>query len=139
MFPRLTRCAFQTFGSGGKVQEDSSLCVLAPNIISEKIFIFLWFWYFLLLAIAVPNLVLVLLMALRSIRIRSYFLTMAVFSRQVRRYVYKSSSLRGEIESMPFGKFLFIYLLGQNVDYFTYKVQHNDFSASFPPEKPRYL
>jgi hypothetical protein len=39
----------------------------------------------------------------------------------MRRYVKSSDRLRHQIETMPFGKFLFIYLLGKNVDYFTYK------------------
>ena len=44
MFPRLTRCVFDYYGAAGGVNNRDYVCVLAPNIISEKIFIFLWFW-----------------------------------------------------------------------------------------------
>lgn len=82
-FPRLTRCLFQTFGSGGHLTEDSFLCVLAPNIISEKIFVFLWFWYTILGIICVLNLILIMLMVFKSSRIRSYFIMRAVLSKKV--------------------------------------------------------
>lgn len=80
---RTTKCDFQTYGKGGHISETEYLCVLAPNIISEKIFVFLWFWYLLLAAVGITNLVLILAMACRSGRVRILFLTRAVFSRKV--------------------------------------------------------
>ncbi len=60
------------------------ICVLAPNIISEKIFVFLWFWYCALALIGVANAILVLSMAFKSGGIRSFYMMRAVFSRKVR-------------------------------------------------------
>lgn len=50
IFPRLTKCIFHKYGPSGSIQKHDTLCVLALNILNEKIYIFLWFW-FLLLAI----------------------------------------------------------------------------------------
>ncbi|TRY71650.1 hypothetical protein TCAL_03129 [Tigriopus californicus] len=120
-FPRLTRCLFQTFGSAGDLTEDSFLCVLAPNIISEKIFVFLWFWYTILGFICGLNLILILLMVFKSSSIRSYFLMRAVLSTKIKRHITSNENLQKKIENMEFGKFLFIYLLGRNVEFFAYK------------------
>jgi len=48
VFPRMTKCTFHIFGSSGDVQRHDALCILAQNIINEKIYIFLWFWWVLL-------------------------------------------------------------------------------------------
>lgn len=42
VFPRLTKCTFRKFGPGGSPQKHDTLCVLALNILNEKIYIFLW-------------------------------------------------------------------------------------------------
>uniref|UniRef100_A0A1B0BMK9 Innexin n=1 Tax=Glossina palpalis gambiensis TaxID=67801 RepID=A0A1B0BMK9_9MUSC len=42
IFPRLTKCTFHKFGPGGSPQRHDTLCVLALNILNEKIYIFLW-------------------------------------------------------------------------------------------------
>ena len=76
-------CDFQTYGKGGHITETGYQCVLAPNIISEKIFVFLWFWYLVLGVVGIVNLALILAMACRSGRVRILFLTRAVFSRKV--------------------------------------------------------
>lgn len=48
VFPRLTKCDFYKFGSGGSVEHFKELCVLPINIINEKIYVFLWFWFVIL-------------------------------------------------------------------------------------------
>lgn len=42
IFPRLTKCTFHKYGPGGSPQKHDTLCVLALNILNEKIYIFLW-------------------------------------------------------------------------------------------------
>lgn len=42
IFPRLTKCTFRKYGPGGSQQSHDTLCVLALNILNEKIYIFLW-------------------------------------------------------------------------------------------------
>lgn len=48
VFPRVTKCTFHKFGASGSIQKLDALCVLALNIINEKIYIFLWFWFIIL-------------------------------------------------------------------------------------------
>lgn len=48
IFPRITKCTFHKYGASGSIQKHDALCVLALNILNEKIYIFLWFWFILL-------------------------------------------------------------------------------------------
>ncbi|KAF0289296.1 Innexin inx2 [Amphibalanus amphitrite] len=43
-FPKLTKCNFQLVGSSGSVQSIDSICVMALNILNEKVYLLLWFW-----------------------------------------------------------------------------------------------
>jgi innexin len=45
VFPKVTKCHFYKFGASGSIQKHDALCVMALNVINEKIFTFLWFWY----------------------------------------------------------------------------------------------
>lgn len=45
VFPKVTKCTFHKYGPSGTVENKDGLCILAMNIINEKIFIFLWFWF----------------------------------------------------------------------------------------------
>jgi hypothetical protein len=48
VFPKVTKCTFHKYGPSGTVENKDGLCVLAQNIINEKIYIFLWFWFIIL-------------------------------------------------------------------------------------------
>lgn len=48
VFPRITKCTFHKYGASGSIQKHDALCVLALNILNEKIYIFLWFWLIIL-------------------------------------------------------------------------------------------
>ncbi|KAL9880567.1 innexin inx7 [Glossina fuscipes] len=45
VFPKVTKCHFHKYGSSGSLQMHDTLCVMALNIINEKIYTILWFWY----------------------------------------------------------------------------------------------
>jgi len=45
VFPKVTKCTFNNYGPSGTVENKDGLCILAVNIINEKIYIFLWFWF----------------------------------------------------------------------------------------------
>jgi len=52
VFPKVTKCTFHMYGPSGTIGKHDSLCVLALNIINEKIFVFLWFWFVILAVIS---------------------------------------------------------------------------------------
>lgn len=45
VFPKVAKCDFQKFGPSGNIIRYDIMCVLALNIINEKIYVFLWFWF----------------------------------------------------------------------------------------------
>ena len=51
VFPKVTKCTFHMYGPSGTVTKHDGLCILALNIINEKIFVFLWFWFVILAVI----------------------------------------------------------------------------------------
>jgi hypothetical protein len=48
----VTKCTFHKYGPSGSIQLHDAMCVMALNIINEKIYIFLWFWFIFLFAIS---------------------------------------------------------------------------------------
>lgn len=48
-FPRVASCTYYQYGSGGKQSSLNALCILALNIIIDKVYLVLWFWYILLI------------------------------------------------------------------------------------------
>lgn len=57
VFPKVTKCHFHKYGASGTIQKLDALCVMALNVINEKIFVFLWFWYAVLAAVTLLSLV----------------------------------------------------------------------------------
>ena len=83
IFPRMAQCDFKSFGFSGEENMANQLCVLAPNALSEKIFVILWFWYGLLAFITGLNLLLIISMVFPSAYIRKWYLARAVHSKKV--------------------------------------------------------
>ena len=47
-FLRITKCTFHKYGPSGTIERHDAMCVLALNIINEKIYVMLWFWLIIL-------------------------------------------------------------------------------------------
>jgi innexin len=56
IFPKVTKCHFHKYGASGSIQKHDALCVMALNVINEKIYVFLWFWYCILLGVSILSL-----------------------------------------------------------------------------------
>lgn len=108
IFPRLTKCTFHKYGPGGSPQKHDTLCVLALNILNEKIYIFLWFWFIILSVISGLALV------------YSAIVVMMPTSRETiikRRFRHASSKeVERLIRGIEIGDFLILHLLGQNIN-----------------------
>lgn len=108
VFPRITKCTFHKFGPTGSIQSHDALCVLALNILNEKIYIFLWFWFIMLsvlsgLALAYSMAVVMLPSTRETILKRRFrFGTPAGVSSLIRK--------------TQVGDFLLLHLLGQNMN-----------------------
>lgn len=57
VFPKLTKCHFHKYGASGSLQMHDTLCVMALNIINEKIYTILWFWFSFVLAASILGLI----------------------------------------------------------------------------------
>jgi len=56
IFPKVTKCHFHKYGASGTIQRHDALCVMALNVINEKIFTVMWFWYGVLLTVSILSL-----------------------------------------------------------------------------------
>ncbi|CAH1127039.1 unnamed protein product [Ceutorhynchus assimilis] len=45
VFPKVTKCTFHKYGPSGSIQWHDAMCIMALNIINDKIYTFLWFWF----------------------------------------------------------------------------------------------
>ena len=82
-FPRRAECQIRYQGSAGGLQTANFLCVLAPNVLSQYVFLILWFWYAALLIINSVNFIRNLLMVLKIGFVRNVYLMQVVGSKKV--------------------------------------------------------
>ncbi|XP_055305433.1 innexin inx3 [Sitodiplosis mosellana] len=107
VFPRITKCTFHKYGASGSIQKHDALCVLALNILNEKIYIFLWFWFIILAALsACAILYSALVVMLPTTR-------EAIIKRRFRNGT--TNEVEGLIANIQVGDFLLLHLLGQNI------------------------
>lgn len=108
IFPRVTKCTFHKFGSSGTIQKLDALCVLALNILNEKIYIFLWFWFILLAFLSALALMystaVIMLPSIRALILKKRF------------KCHTSSGVKALVRKTNVGDFLLLHLLGQNMN-----------------------
>ncbi|XP_058116416.1 innexin inx7 [Anopheles ziemanni] len=113
VFPKVTKCLFYKYGPTGSIQKHDALCIMALNVINEKIFTFLWFWYVVLFTVSVLALlwrVLTLIVHNRWVKFTAVILSLASPGRMNPRDV--------EIITyqLRFSEWLFLYYLAKNMD-----------------------
>lgn len=57
VFPKVTKCDFFKYGQSGSIQHHDVLCIMALNVINEKIYVILWFWYCIMLVVSICGLI----------------------------------------------------------------------------------
>lgn len=71
VFPKVTKCTFLKYGASGTMESRDGLCILALNIINEKIYVFLWFWFVAVAIFSALALVYrILIVAIPSLRVQ---------------------------------------------------------------------
>lgn len=122
VFPRMTKCTFLRYGPSGTIMKHDALCVLAWNIINEKVYIFLWFWLIILCVLSA------LAVAYRILLIASPTLRLFVIQR-----IASPSRASAEtvIRRVPFGDYFLLHLLGKNVDGFLFNDLVADLALQF--------
>jgi len=108
VFPRVTKCTFHKFGPSGTIQKHDALCVLALNILNEKIYIFLWFWFIFLSVLSglalLYSTVIVVLPSIRETILK-------------RRFRFGTpAGVSTVVDKTQVGDFLLLHLLGQNMN-----------------------
>jgi len=131
IFPRMTSCLWKQHGTAGHFESTSYLCILATNIIIEKVFVFLWFWLvFLIIVSACVTIYYGFLFFSSSYNVREYFLAFAVRTTRKRlRWNDNQGTLKEEkmenrkvnryLTLLPSTNFFFLYLLAKNLDHNT--------------------
>ncbi|XP_075989914.1 innexin 7 [Anticarsia gemmatalis] len=112
VFPKVTKCIFHKYGPSGSIQQHDALCVMALNIIHEKIYTVLWFW---LLFLFIASLLAVIW------RVASYFLYRRslrfnqVMFKRVSSGKFDPYNVIRVVNGCEFGDWLFLYYLAKNM------------------------
>ncbi|XP_076661225.1 innexin 7 [Halictus rubicundus] len=118
VFPKVTKCRFYKYGPSGTVQDIDALCVMALNIINEKIYMFLWYWFIILSVITGLGLVwriLTMLLHARSTLFNKYVFAFACPGK------YNPWGMLTVTHEYHFGDWLFLYYIAKNLDNYVFK------------------
>ncbi|XP_068628874.1 innexin inx7 [Battus philenor] len=112
IFPKVTKCLFHKYGPSGSIQQHDALCVMALNIIHEKIYTILWFWFLFLFIVSLLAVIW---------RVMSFFLyrrslkfNHMVF-RQVSSGKFDPHNIIQVVNGCQYADWLFLYYLAKNM------------------------
>ncbi|XP_022174269.1 innexin inx3-like isoform X1 [Myzus persicae] len=84
IFPRLTKCNFFKYGSSGTIQNIDAMCILAQNVLNEKIYLFIWIWFLMLAIISIFTLVYRITIIMQIVLKRTLLINMSKFTNSKR-------------------------------------------------------
>uniref|UniRef100_T1GB50 Innexin n=1 Tax=Megaselia scalaris TaxID=36166 RepID=T1GB50_MEGSC len=132
IFPRLTKCTFHKYGPGGSLQNHDTLCLLALNILNEKIYVFLWFWFYVLMGLSACTIIysgiVIMLPTSREKIIKRRF-----------RSDHNKMNIKELVRRLDIGDFLLVHLIGQNINVNSYSDIITDLCVGYlesPGETP---
>lgn len=118
VFPKVTKCIFHKYGPSGTIQNHDALCIMALNIINEKIYVFLWYWYIILSVITGLGLLWRLLtMVLHA---RSELFNKLVFSMACPGK-YNPWNVLAVTHECHYGDWVFLYYIAKNMDNYVFR------------------
>lgn len=108
VFPKTTKCSFDSYGPSGTIQTNDGLCVLPLNIVNEKIYAFIWFWFVFLAVLHFIN----------------FFYRLAILVIPKFRFMLLRSSCRTVpmnevttvVDKCDYGDWFLLYLLSKNMN-----------------------
>lgn len=112
LFPKITKCKYHNYGPAGSYQIHDFLCILPLNVLNEKLFLILWFW--LIFLVIISFFVLIYRFLFVFPKLRAYILLA-----QIRCFDLKQTTKI--IDSISFGSFFVLYLIGKNVHPMVFK------------------
>lgn len=56
IFPKIAKCAYESYGPSGTIQKFDAFCLLPLNILNQKLFIIIWIWYIIQFSLSILNL-----------------------------------------------------------------------------------
>ncbi|KAF0310466.1 Innexin inx2 [Amphibalanus amphitrite] len=113
VFPKVTKCNFETFGHSGTPQVHDAICVLPLNIVNEKVYIILWFWLVILTAISAMAIVYRFFVVL-SPNLRTTLL-------RTRARLAPPDQVKAVAGRLWLGDWFVLYQLGKNLDPLIFK------------------
>ncbi|XP_037818812.1 innexin inx7 [Lucilia sericata] len=131
VFPKVTKCHFHKFGPSGSLQMHDTLCVMALNIINEKIYCILWFWYVFVLAATILGLIwrVFTLFFYKSLKFTLYSLYWAKPGK------LDEKELSAVISKCNFSNWMFLFFLRSNLSEFLFKKVIYHLASEFPDEQ----
>ncbi|CAL7949272.1 unnamed protein product [Xylocopa violacea] len=118
VFPKVTKCIFHKFGPSGTIQNHDALCVMALNIINEKIYVLLWYWFIILSVITGLGLVwriLTMLLHARSKMFNKIVFSMACPGK------HSPWNVLTVTHEWHYGDWIFLYYVAKNLDDYVFK------------------
>ncbi|KAG7303831.1 hypothetical protein JYU34_010732 [Plutella xylostella] len=118
VFPKVTKCIFHKYGPSGSIQQHDALCVMALNIIHEKIYTLLWFWFFFLLLVSIIAV---------AWRISTFYLYRRsprfneMMFKQVSSSKFDPYTVISVVNGCQFADWLFLYYLAKNMNGFVFQ------------------
>merc|ERR1711994_70464 len=113
-FPRLASCNYWRWGPGGMQENINAICVLALNMINDKVFLVLWWWFFLVSVIGIVRLV------YRFVQTQSSKLRFQLINMRMNRYFKRPTTKMCKIESYlvqcSLGDWFVLYQLSKNLN-----------------------
>jgi len=139
-FPRVAFCDYWRFGTGGHQENVNAVCILALNIINDKVFLILWWWMGMLGIIASLRLV------YRLVQMKSAWIRYELLNMRMNRYFRKSkriTKIEIFIRQCKLGDWFVLYQLSKNlnrpffVDFLTHlSIRYTESGGKLDEEDP---
>lgn len=123
VFPKMTKCTFHQYGPSGSIKLHDGLCVLALNVLNEKIYILLWFWFSTLAVVS--GISLIYRLCVLSIPKLRYYLLCA------RAKWTAKQDIEEILQTCNVGDWFLFYQISKNVDPTVFKEICRDFIMKF--------